>query len=274
MRVRRLARGVDDGYRSGLAPGLRSSADAERLAEELAYAAQRLRRLEEDPPGLYGEVARGREDLEEASWLAFLIAYLGPLEGEDPFVSIRAVRTSWREIAELSLDEAQPGARGSHDRSRGVATVQAYRAWAGRAGSQAAAFSGEAAWTPERRFDRIFERLALPGLQRDARFDLLVTLGRLGLYDVRAGRLVLGGVDEVTVAAKRVFGIGDALLLERRAAELARAAAVPVEALDLGLFNWGRGAGGEDAERDTGGLGANAAPDSRALDAARRALGL
>jgi hypothetical protein len=274
MRVRRLARGADDGYRSGLAPGLRSSTDAERLAEELAYAVHRLRRLEEDPPGLYGEVARGREDLEEASWLAFLIAYLGPLEGVDPFASIREVHMPWREASGLSLDAARPGARGSHDPSRGVATVQAYRAWAARAGSQAAALSGEAAWTAERRFDRIFERLALPGLQRDARFDLLVTLGRLGLFDVRAGRLVLGGVDEVTVAAKRVFGIGDALLLERRAAELARAAGVAVEALDLALFNWGRGAGGEDAERDTGGLGADAEPDPQALDSARGALGL
>ena len=46
-----------------------------------------------------------------------------------------------------------------------------------RAGSQAAAFTGETAWTPERRFARVFERMALPGLHRDARFDLLVTLG-------------------------------------------------------------------------------------------------
>ena len=40
---------------------------------------------------------------------------------------------------------------------------------------------------PERRFARAFERLALPGLHRDARFDLLVTLGELGLHDMQAG---------------------------------------------------------------------------------------
>ena len=40
------------------------------------------------------------------------------------------------------------------------------------------------------------------------------------------------------MAAKRVFGIGDPLLLDRRAATLAEAASVPLEALDLALANW------------------------------------
>ena len=35
-----------------------------------------------------------------------------------------------------------------------------------------------------------------------------------------------------------MFGIGDPLLLERRAAALAEAIAVPIEALDLALANW------------------------------------
>src|SRR5690348_3268391 len=42
LRVRRLARGADDGYGSPLVPGLKSSVEAERLAEELAFAAARL----------------------------------------------------------------------------------------------------------------------------------------------------------------------------------------------------------------------------------------
>src|SRR5579859_6129738 len=49
VRVRRLARGGDDGYRCSLVPGLKSSADAERLADELAFAATRLERLSDDP---------------------------------------------------------------------------------------------------------------------------------------------------------------------------------------------------------------------------------
>ena len=77
--MRRVARGADDGYQSPLVIGLKSSEDAGRLAEELAFAAHRLRRLEDDPPGLYREVADAGADIEERSWLAFLIAYLCPL---------------------------------------------------------------------------------------------------------------------------------------------------------------------------------------------------
>jgi hypothetical protein len=47
------------------------------------------------------------------------------------------------------------------------------------------------------------------------------------------------GDGDTTIAAKRVFGIGDTILLERRARALADAAGVPIEALDLALFNWG-----------------------------------
>jgi hypothetical protein len=129
------------------------------------------------------------------------------------------------------------GMRTSHDQSAGTRTVLAYRAWATRAGSQQAAFAGEGSWTPERRFDRLFERLALPGFGRPGRYELLVSVGRLGVADVRASTLQLTD-DATTVAAKRVFGIGDKMLLERRARELANATELPIEALDLALFNW------------------------------------
>ena len=268
VRVLRLARGADDGYRSPLVPGLHSSSDAERLAEELAFAARRLRLLSEDPPGLYAEVADPSADIEERSWLAFLIAYLCPLDGEDPFASIGETRTSWRSGEYPQLDDVLTGPRAAHDPTRGRRTLDAYRAWAARSGSQAAAFTGEAAWSPQRRFARAFERLALPGFHRDARFDLLVTLGRLGVYDLTAGSLQLGGENEVTLAAKRLFGIGDQLLLERRAAELAAAADLPLEALDVGLDNWGRG------ERATLGLAELSEPDPEALETTRGTLGL
>src|ERR1017187_10189973 len=55
--VRRLERGSDDGYRSALVRGLKSSLDAERLADELAWATARLAQLGAQPPGLYAEVA-------------------------------------------------------------------------------------------------------------------------------------------------------------------------------------------------------------------------
>ena len=267
VRVRRLARGADDGYHSRLVPGLKSSVDAERLAEELAFAATRLRLLSENPPGLYAEVA-GEGDLEERTWLAFLIAYLGPLDAEDPFAGISAARTSWASGQSPQLDAAEAGPRTAFDPGQGTRTIDAYRAWAGRAGSQAAAFTGEAGWTPERRFARAYERLGLPGLTREARFDVLVTLGRLGVYDLRADALQFGGANETTIAAKRALGIGDSLLLERRAAELAEACGLPLEALDLGLHNWGTD------HRATVGLGPETEPDADSLESALTALGL
>jgi len=290
--VRRVARGADDGFRSSLAIGLRSSEEAGRLAQELAFADYRCARLEEDPPGLYREVrgpaapdggalvagsaapdggalgSDGSVELEERSWLAFLIAYLSPLEGDTPFSEIERVRTSWASGEMPDLDGVQTGPRSAHDPARGTRTLEAYRAWASRAGSQAAAFTGDFGWTPERRFARAYERLALPGLQRDARFDLLVTLGRLGVYDLQAASLALGGENDVTVGAKRAFGIGDPLLLERRAADLAQACSLPLEALDLGLYNWQRG------ERATLGLGAEPDPELEGLPSIQAALEL
>lgn len=267
MRVQQLARSVDDGYRTPLAPGLRSSVDAERLAAELAFAATRLRVLAEQPPGLYAEVA-GDGDLEQRAWLAFLIAFLCPLQGDDPFASIRAVVTPWASGEEPALDGVQTGPRTAYDPARGDVTIRAYRAWAERSGSQAAAFTGDHGWSAERRFARVYERLALPGLQRDARFDVLVTLGRLGVFELRADALMLGGPDEVTVAAKRALGIGDSILLERRSKALAEACELPLEALDLGFYNW------SSDERVADGMPPGLEPDQSALDAARGALGV
>jgi alpha-glutamyl/putrescinyl thymine pyrophosphorylase-like protein len=235
VRVRKLSQAADDGYRDELVPGLRASADAGRLAAEIAFAAARLAELAADPPELYAQIG-AEPAVEEALWLAFLTAYLTPTEDEDPFAGIRAAHVPWSggELPDLGV---ALGMRTSHDRAAGERTVLAYRAWAQRAGGQQAAFEGEASWTPERRFDRLFERLALPGFGRPGRYDLLVTLGRLGVVDVRASTLELGD-DATTIAAKRVFGIGDKMLLERRARDLADAVEVPIEALDLALFNW------------------------------------
>jgi hypothetical protein len=267
LTVRKLVRGIDDGYRSSLVPGLKSSQDAERLAAELGFAATRLRRLADAPPGLYTEVA-GDDDLDERTWLAFQIAYICPLDSPDPFGQIEAVRTTWASGELPELTGVQLGPRTAHDPARGSQTLEAYRSWVKRSGSQAVAFAGEAAWTPERRFTRLFERLGLPGLHRGARFELLVSLGRLGAYEMSAASLGLGGTNEVTLAAKRLLGIGDSLLLERRAHELASAGGVPLEALDLGLHNW------EAGMRATVGLGEEREPDADLLASMRTALEL
>ena len=238
LRVRREVRGPADDYASALVPGLRSSLDAGRLASELAFAAGRLERLATDPPGLYAEAA-AEPDRDEALWLLFLIAHLGPLEGDDPWAAVRAARIPWADGAGLAEgDDVTPGPRGSYDAAGGQRAPAAYRAWAERSGGLTRGWDGDAAWTPERRFGRLWERLALPGFQRAARYDLLVTAGRLGVVPTAADGLHLGGTDPVTTAAKRVFGIGDPGLLDRRARDLATAAAVPLEALDLALWNF------------------------------------
>jgi hypothetical protein len=208
--TRRLARAADDGYRNPLVPGLRATADAERLAGALAAAAARL-----EPPGPLPEAA-AEPDLEQATWRAFLTVLAGPET---------AAATSWGEEPELPADEAR--------------TVAAYRAWTQRAGSQSAAFTGEAGWTPERRFGRIFERLAFPGFGRAARFELLAALAAAGRYPLAADALHLTEDDATTLAAKRLLVSGDRLLLERRARELADACDVPLAALDRGLATWG-----------------------------------
>ncbi len=257
VRVHREGRAEDDGYRSELVPGLRASADALRLVQELAFSSGRLLALATDPPGFYGEVRTlASEDLERATWACFLIAYLSPLEGDDPFAGIRmALAIPDGELGDL--DGVPLGPRTSHDARRGEDTLLAYRQWVARGGradlpaqaeptegSQALAFVGDPAWSARRRFERVFERLAIAGFGRMGRYELLVLLGRLGLYELQPDALHLAGArglsseDLTTLAAKRVFGIGDPLLLERRAAALAQAVSVPIETLDVALANW------------------------------------
>jgi hypothetical protein len=255
LRVRHEGRSPEDGYRSELVPGLRSSADAARLAEEIEFSAARLAALAMEPPGLYAQAQAAARvgELEWATWTCLLSAYLGPTETEDPFASIRSLLEVAPGPDELPddlaerLDGAVLGPRGSHQAGQGRATIDGYRQWLARNGgaerSQKVAFGGDPSWTPERRFARLFERLSLPGFGRGGRYELLLTLGRLGLYEMSADSLHLAGPgtlgdDPTTVAAKRIFGIADPILLDRRAAALAEAVAVPVETLDLALANW------------------------------------
>ncbi len=273
LHVSRERRAEDDGYRSPLVRGVHASGDASRLAEEIAFAQGRLLTLTVAPPGLYGEM-RELQDAEQATWMCFLSAYLCPLEDLDPFAGIRrALEADWRAGELPNLDSIPLGPRSSHDPARGDATLRAYLQWAARGGSQALAFVGDPTWTATRRFERLFERLTLPGLARMGRYELLLTLGRTGLCELCAEALYFTNApgaahgDLATLAAKRVFGIGEPLHLEHRARELAEAVSVPVEALDLALANWGAG------ERATLGVPPEAL-DPDALERARRALDL
>jgi hypothetical protein len=134
---------------------LRASADAERLAREIGFAAGRLLVLAAEPPDLYGEMrSRARADLEWASWACLLIAYLSPLQDDDPFAGIRAAlagstmqalpdsESAARDPSVLpDLSGIALGPRTSHDRARGSGTLIAYLQWVERGGATAAARS-------------------------------------------------------------------------------------------------------------------------------------
>jgi hypothetical protein len=214
--TRQLARATDDGYRNPLTPGLKATADAERLAIAVTQAHERL-----DPPGPYKALDE-TPDVEQATWLAFLFALAPEL-----YDVIDETRPAWED----DNLEALPAAKAK--------TAAAYRAWVERAGSQEAAFTGEEIWTPERRFGRVFERLALPGFTRAMRYDLLTALGAADIYPLEGDALHFADDDATTDAAKRLLVSGDRMLLERRARDLADASQLPISAFDRGLAVWG-----------------------------------
>jgi hypothetical protein len=267
MVTRRLQRAPEDGYEHDLVPGLRASADAARLADELAFSAARIAELRATPPGLLAEIAAAG-DREAAARQAFLVAYLGPLEGaEDPFVAARQVAAD-----AAALDGAPLGPRTAHDPGRGLKTIEAFDAWAARQGGAGAALVGDEDWDAARRYDRAFERLALPGFPRAARLEFLLLASSLGLADFEINTLNLSAApptDPVMLAAKRILGIGDVILLRRRAHEVAEAADVPLAALDLALFNW---SAPSPEARSTAGSAAVADPTER--DRIATALGV
>ena len=117
LRTRQLAREADDGYRSELVPGIKATADAERLAEALAVAATRL-----EFPGPVEEIA-AEPDPEAATWLAFLLALAGP-DAPELRVAVLAARPGWDGGA-AAVEGLDAG------RSR---TAAAYRQWVARAG--------------------------------------------------------------------------------------------------------------------------------------------
>ena len=98
-------------------------------------------------PGPYPALAE-EPDLEQATWLGV------PARARAGAAATRC----WRPTRRGARTPSCPPALGPHG--------AAYRAWVERAGSQAAAFTGDAGWTPQRRFGRVFERLALPGFGR------------------------------------------------------------------------------------------------------------
>jgi hypothetical protein len=271
VRVRKLSRHADDGWRSDLLPGVLGSAEALELCRFLLRARLRLEALAgPDAPGPYGRAATlaagTAAEREEAAWLLFQVAYYGPVEGDGAFLEIARLAVDWTAPLpdDATLRTARVGPRGAHDHARGATTIVAYREWAQRAGGQLAALGAATAGQsdPARRFDAAFRALALPGLSRGPRFELLLSLAAVGLLDAQPWSLLLDASrDPVGVAAKRAFRSDDGVLLQRRLGALARALALPVAAFDLGLRNWDAA----PKDRLTGGVPVQEDPDEVAL---------
>src|SRR5436309_508060 len=95
------------------------SGRASRVRGQSVGVRGRLLALGAEPPGLYSEARElAKRDLEQATWACFLIAYLSPLEGAEPFAGIRMALGSERdELADL---EGIPlGPRTSYEAARG-----------------------------------------------------------------------------------------------------------------------------------------------------------
>ncbi len=245
----KLSRNADDGFRSDLLPGVRSSADVMVLAQELTTAEARLSALGSPEAGAWAPVAAHAGDPARAFVAALTIAVASPDEtaGSDAtagtaFAALLAVDPSLESLEHVAgasevasiLDGGPRGPR-AHDAAGAALAVPAQLA-ARSGGSLEASLIGEQAWSPERRFARLLDRLALRGLPRAVRYDILVALGRTGALPVRADGLHLGG-DQVTDAAKRLFAVGDVPLLEKRAAAVVEATGVAWDALELALWN-------------------------------------
>ncbi len=202
--TRKLARAADDGYRNTLVPGLRATADAERLAGALLIAAERL-----EPPGPYEAVAT-EPDREQASWLAFLLALVGP-DAPELQDAVAAAAPRYEDGAPAELPggarprRSPPTASGSSAAARRSRASPA-RPTGRRSAASPACSSGS----------------RCPGLGRAPRFELLAALGAAGLYELVPDQLQLGvEEDAATQAAKRILLSGDKMLLERRARDLA-----------------------------------------------------
>lgn len=245
----KLTRNADDGWRSDLLPGVRSSADALVLAQELTLAEARLSALATDEAGPWAIVAERAGDPAQAFVAALVVAVASPDETAGSLATAAAAVAAIEEaVAELDdtgtltgasavaeLLDAGPRGPRAHDASGSALAVPAQLAQRS-GGSLASGLQGEASWTPERRFARLLDRLALKGLPRAVRYDLLVALGRAGALPVRADGLHLGS-DQVTDAAKRLFAVADVALLERRAAAVVETTDVAWDALELALWN-------------------------------------
>ena len=275
---------LDDGYRSALLPGLRASADAERLAEEIAFAGGRLlaARRRRRPASTERRERSARSDLERATWICFLIAYLCPLEGEDPFAGIRQALERVPGGERLIDERPRRGpARAAH-----LARSRARRRDAARLprvdrppavgdGSAAGAFTGDPGWSAAAALRaRCSSGSRCPGWRAPGATSCSSRSGGSGCTSCRPTRCTSagarGGRDRRRHHAGRQARVRRSAIRCCSSAARARSprrSPCPIEALDLALANWAAG------ERATLGLPRGRLRRGRAASAPARRSG-
>jgi len=120
--------------------------------------------------------------------------------------------------------------------------ADAFAAWAERHDGALAGLTSSVAGSPEARFDRAFERLSIPGFGRRLRIEFLIRAKALGILpEIEPWTLRLAdasATDPVLLAAKRIFAIGDPLLISRRLKLLLGELASSVACADHALALW------------------------------------
>ena len=221
-----------------------------------ARPARALRRRRREPRSRGGDLARVPDRLPR------------PARGRRPVRRrSRRVRTPWGDAAGPRR-RARSGRAAPTTPRAASATLDAYVRFAERAGSQQLAFTGDPVWS---------RGAALRAHPRAARAARACTAARATTCSSRSGGsdatssrrpgLLVAEDDPVTLAAKRVFGIGDRMTLERRARELARGRAGAGRRARPGARELG-------AHRTRITQGVPDAADAGAQERARAALGL
>ena len=133
-----MARARRRRLRARALPGLRSSRRRRAPGRRAGLLGRAARRAARRPARASTPRSRSPPTPRRPTWLAFLIAYLSPLEGDGPVgVDRRGAHERGRRGELPMLEDVALGPRTAHDPARGRATLLAYRAWAERAGSQA-----------------------------------------------------------------------------------------------------------------------------------------
>jgi hypothetical protein len=262
-------------------PGLARDSDLELFAELLAMKSAFLADLavlvqhgallgspldpndpDWDPFGAIVE-QHAQGNIEEATWLAFLVTHIGGHEeGADDFWhAVRAVysgfgevRLSWSRVLANSeellhwqerhsrqLEALRFGNHRKFESWKQLAPVlQSYVAGVqGRGGEQRRLFE-RPALSPAENFDRLMHDLSfIYRFSRLGIYDLLCLLGNLRVYALKPGKLYLRGASGPLHGARLLFAEdADPDQLDARGCDLASRLSVSVDAMEDALCNW------------------------------------